>query len=416
MLFIYGALAIGGIETFFVRMAKERKKSGLVTTILLLTDRKSSNAELLEEMEKYANVYFYKDIFKVPFIFVKTMPLLAPIKKENLKKIFESIEQIHVSDGELALLGYRFTQTLDISIPITVGFYNPVKFLWGGDHVKYYEKINRKFVLEYLPKKALSLFSEGNLNLYNDVLGKDLKGANTFRLGVIDKNPIKLDCDEPLQKTLKICSVGRLVEYKTYNLYMIDIIHNLVNKGYDIEYHIYGEGGFKHNILQRIKEYGLETNIKLMGSLPYSSFNDVVANYDLFIGSGTAIIQASSLGVCSIVGIEQTAKPVTYGFFSEVFQYEYNILGLSLPTFDVEQIITNYISLNKKGRMTLKAEHANCIDLFTNENCSKLMNELNAIVMPCQAFEFNVFYYHFSKFVDVLHIKIWKKHPRNNRK
>ncbi|MBH0002708.1 glycosyltransferase [Pseudoalteromonas sp. SWYJZ12] len=416
MLFIYGALAIGGIETFFVRMAKERKKSGLVTTVLLLTDRKSSNTELLKEMEEYADVYFYKDIFKGPFFLVKSMPLLTSIKKEKLKKIFEKIDQIHVTDGELALLGYRFARILNISTPLTVGFYNPVKFLWGGDHVKYYEKINRKFVLEYLPKKSLSLFSEGNLDLYNKVLGIDLTGANTFRLGVIEPTPIKLNCDEPLQKTLKICSVGRLVEYKTYNIYMINVIHSLVNKGYDIEYHIYGEGDFKNKMLQKIKDLGLEKHIKLKGNLPYSLFNDVVANYDLFIGSGTAIIQASSLGVCSIVGIEKTANPVTYGFFSEVYQYEYNILGLNLPTFDVEQIIINFVTLNKKDIIALKAEHANCIHPFTNQNCSKLMDNLNIVTMPDENFSFSLLYYHITKFLDVLHIKIWKKHPRNNRK
>ena len=57
MLFIYRVLPIGGIETFFLRMAKERYKKGLATTILLLSDPHESNQALLMEMKKYSNVY-----------------------------------------------------------------------------------------------------------------------------------------------------------------------------------------------------------------------------------------------------------------------------------------------------------------------------------------------------------------------
>ena len=58
MLFIYGALPVGGIETFFVRMAKERFKKKLSTSILLLSKPEQSNNELLSEIKKYANVIF----------------------------------------------------------------------------------------------------------------------------------------------------------------------------------------------------------------------------------------------------------------------------------------------------------------------------------------------------------------------
>jgi len=56
MLFIYRVLPIGGIETFFVRMAKERARLGLTTSILLLSEPKDSNPELLAEMKKFYGV------------------------------------------------------------------------------------------------------------------------------------------------------------------------------------------------------------------------------------------------------------------------------------------------------------------------------------------------------------------------
>ncbi|MBZ2192814.1 hypothetical protein JFJ09_11355 [Pseudoalteromonas arctica] len=416
MLFIYGSLTIGGIETFFVRMAKQRKLDGLDTTVLLLSKPKESDDELLSEMKKYAEVYFYFDIFHWPQFLIKSMPLLAAVKKEKLNDIFKKVDQIHVSDGELALLGYRFINLLELAIPISVGFYNPVKFSWGGDRVKYYEKINREFVLNYLPKSLLALFSKNNLELYNSLKNVDITGANTFRLGVVDLKTAELENNDTNSSALKICSVGRLLEYKTYNFYMVDIIYNLINKGLDVEYHIYGEGDFKPKLLKKIKALGLDKNVKLMGDLPYSMFNTTVASYDLFIGSGTAIIQASSLGVCSIVGIEKVDKPITYGFFSEVYEYEYNILNLDLPTLGVEKLIIDFINSNSKDKLLLKKAHLNCIYPFTNENCAKLMNDLNTIRMPVKKFKYNSFFHQITKNIDTLYIKISKNHPRNSRK
>jgi hypothetical protein len=414
MLFIYGSLAIGGIETFFVRMAKERNKNNLKTNVLLLGSKENSDPELLSEMESYAKVYFSKDVFYGPYFLTRYMPLLAPIKVEKIKDIFTRVDQIHVSDGELALLGYRFTQLLNINTPISVGFYNPVKFLWGGFKVKYYERINRAFVLNYLPKPLLLLFSNGNLETYNKISNINLTGANTFRLGVVDRQDINVN--GKIGKKIKICSVGRLVEYKTYNIYMLDVINNLVNKGVDVEYHIYGDGDFKSDIFNKIKKLQLEDHIKIIENLPYSKFNEIVGKYDIFVGSGTAIIQASSLGVCSIVGIEQIDKPVTYGFFSDVHEYEYNIKGLGLPLFEVEKLISDYINSSENERANLKKSHFNSIDSFTNSNCANLMEYSKSVVMPPESFKYNTLCYHITRLFDKLHIKISKNHPRNHRK
>lgn len=58
MLFIYGALPVGGIETFFVRMAKERFSKGLFTAILLQSKPEESDPVLLAEMKKICGSLF----------------------------------------------------------------------------------------------------------------------------------------------------------------------------------------------------------------------------------------------------------------------------------------------------------------------------------------------------------------------
>lgn len=409
MLFIYGTLAMGGIETFFVRMAKERNKLGLTTSILLFSKPEDSDVILLNQMRIYAKVYFYDDLFISPKYLSKRLPLIAPIKRSALKVLLEGVEQVHVYHGIHALLGYRLTKALNINVPITVGFYHYLRYLWGGENVALHEKINRRFIFNYLPKPNLLLFSDGTRQLYEKHKNIDLLDASIFRLGVVDKKDVPIS--GIVRKPLRIVAIGRLVEFKTYNLYMLDVIKGLLDKGILVEFDIYGDGPLKQQIQQKIKAAGLEDKITLKGTLDYSKFDETVANYDLFIGSGTAIIQAAALGIVSIVGIENTLEPKTYGYFCHTYQHEYNLKGLDLPLISVEKLIVSFTALNEDERLKLRQLHLNCINTFTNEYCQKLMEKLRYIPMPLTTFRYNPWVYSFSRIFDTLSLKLNKNHP-----
>ena len=410
MLFIYGALPVGGIETFFMRMAKERHRLGLHTTILLLSLPHESNPELLNEMKKYANVLFPDDIFLNLGKFTRRLPLLVPVKKRALERILENVDQIHASDGMHALVGYRLSNMLNKNIIVTVGFYHYIKFLWGGDNVAWHEKVNRKFIFDFLPEKSLLFFSEGNRQLYIKHKRKKLTDANTFRLGVIDKKDIKVSGEVNLP--IKIVAIGRLVDFKTYNFYMIKVLKNLKTKGFNVQFDIYGDGPLKAQIADEINKAGLSESIHLKGTLDYLKFDETVSNYNLFIGSGTAIIQAAALGLPSIVGVENVIEAETYGYFSNVNQYEYNLKGLDLEMISVETIIEDYINMNTQQRKALISSHLECIDSFTNESCQKSMDELKYITMPAKKLKYNRWIYEFSRILDRVSMRFNKRHPK----
>jgi len=409
MLFIYGALPVGGIETFFMRMAKERHRLGLHTTILLLSLPHESNPELLNEMKKYANVLFPDDIFLNLGKFTRRLPLLVPVKKRALERILENVDQIHASDGMHALVGYRLSNMLNKNIIVTVGFYHYIKFLWGGDNVAWHEKVNRKFIFDFLPERSLLFFSEGNRQLYIKHKRKKLTDANTFRLGVIDKKDIKVSGEVNLP--IKIVAIGRLVDFKTYNFYMIKVLKNLKTKGFNVQFDIYGDGPLKAQIADEINKAGLSESIYLKGTLDYLKFDETVSNYNLFIGSGTAIIQAAALGLPSIVGVENVIEAETYGYFSDVNQYEYNLKGLDLEMISVETIIEDYINMNTQQRKALISSHLECIDSFTNESCQKSMDELKYITMPAKKLKYNRWIYEFSRILDRVSMRFNKRHP-----
>ena len=58
MLIIYGAFRLGGIETFFLRLAKERFSSNLVTKFLFLSVRSQSDEIYIKQLEQFASVIF----------------------------------------------------------------------------------------------------------------------------------------------------------------------------------------------------------------------------------------------------------------------------------------------------------------------------------------------------------------------
>jgi glycosyltransferase involved in cell wall biosynthesis len=413
MLFIYRVLPIGGIETFFLRMAKERHSLGKHTSILLLSKPEDSNQEILNEIGKYAQVLFPKDIFiNVPVLSIY-FPLLIPIKKLSIKKKLAEIDQVHVFDGMHALLGYRISSFLNKNLPITIGFYHYIRYLWGGNNVAFHEAKNREFIFKYLPKESLMLFNEGNRELYTKYKKMDFSNSNTFSMGVVDKKSIEVSGE--IKKPLRIVAVGRLVEFKTYNLYMIDVIKNLLEKGVEIQFDIYGDGPYKETIVDIIKGNGVSEYAHLKGSLDYLKFDKTVAEYDLFIGSGTAIIQAAALGLPCIVGVENFIKPKSYGYFCDVSHFQYNRKGLDLPLFSVEEMILDFLKMNESDRVHLKEKHLDCIDKFTNESCQNSMNELRHIKMPRDSFQYSKWLYIASYVVDMIHRKINKNHPRVNQ-
>lgn len=413
MLFIYGALPVGGIETFFVRMAKERFKKKLPTSILLLSKPEQSNDELLAEIKKYANVIFPQDIFHGPELLCRRLPLLLPLKRKKILEILKDVDQIHVFDGMHAILGYRLSQKLGKNLPITIGFYHYIKYLWGDSNVAWHEKLNREFIFNYLPEQSLLFFSEGSRDLYRKHKNKSFDNSKTFRLGVVDKK--NTDLSGTLKLPLKIVAVGRLVEFKTYNFFMVEVIGMLLKQGIDIQFDVYGDGPLKQDVQDKINQENLQDKISLKGTLDYSKFDETIKTYDLFIGSGTAIIQAAALSIPCIVGIENMVKPRTYGYFSDVHSLHYHRKGLDIPLFEVGKMITNYVYMTDNERLAIKQSHVDCIDAFTNESCQNSMDALKNIEMPACEFKFNRWVYELSRVADRINMKFNRRHPLRTR-
>lgn len=378
VLFIYRGLQVGGIETFYCRLAENYDRTRFNIRFLLLCERHECDGELLARLERSAKVEFYSEylVSSLQGIAKKLpVPLKILIKPscEALKELVSEVNLVHVTEGLGILLAQQIFKSSTKKVRVNLGFYHQKEFSWGkGGALPYFERINRT-ALGALSSKSLAFFNEGVALTVCEETGRDASETNVFPLGVdvVRKNN-KENFSEG--KHIKIVSIGRLTNFKTYNLWMIDVVAKLVSKGYEVTYDVFGRGDIEAEVTEKVR--ASDAPVFLKGTLKYSEFSRVVTEYDLFVGSGTAIIEASGLGVPAIVGIESIPEAKTYGYFSDIPGFTYNELGLNLPLLDVGNLIEDFASLSKEQKQFLGQRHVSKAELFSMEHCMSNFSHL----------------------------------------
>lgn len=371
MLFIYYAIQIGGIETFIIRIARQRFRLGLKTKILLLGTIVKSDKKLLAEIKNYAEVIFSHQLFEKFSFLCRRLMLIAPISFRNASNLLDGVSHIHVANGYSALFAHRLISLHGSGIKITFGFYHYLEFESYGCRLRYFESINRSFVLNYLPKESLFVFYNHTVEFIKNKYRVSLVESPLFPIGVVDQVQI---CKWliPRSKSIKICSVGRLVDYKPYNSSMIDVVEVLLNLGYSVSYDIYGDGPDRTRIQNLIDSKGLKQHIKIRGTLDYCDFQKTVSEYDVFVGCGTAVIEASSIGVPSILAIDTTNEPLTYGFFCDVSQIDMVAVqsgNYNAPKIRIDCLLIEFLKMPAHRQREIIRNHIECVSSYKMDVC-----------------------------------------------
>ena len=115
---------------------------------------------------------------------------------------------------------------------------------------------------------------------------------------------------------LRIVSVGRLVPFKGYNRAAPAIVRALRDEGVDATWDIWGDGQ-DHDLIRTTSDaVGVSEYVRLRGPLEYASLQSELCRYDVFVGMGTAILEAAQIRMPSICAIEGTIED-GYGFLHE---------------------------------------------------------------------------------------------------
>jgi len=112
-------------------------------------------------------------------------------------------------------------------------------------------------------------------------------------------NPIK-QCYTKTKKTVKIISVGRLVEKKGLDD-AINGIYLLHQKMANIHYTIIGEGQLHDYLNTKIQKYKLTNIITLLGALPSSQTLKIMADADILLAPSKTASDGNSEGIPNVV-------------------------------------------------------------------------------------------------------------------
>ena len=328
MLIIANTLEFNGGTTFVLRFCRESFKKGRRLGVLVLMD--NPERRLLQEIEQYADVYFLSSYVDTQFRGLSKGPLIGfmPFNSSALSDVFQRHgDAVHVMGVFGLLFLSRLVREFNREIKTSVGIYHQNEFMFSG--VNHYFAKEAQRIFSSLGQQGVVFFNELNASSYSRFFGVDYSRSALVPIGI--ELP-SLDRDSLGSKnSRRIVSIGNLLDFKSYNWHIINCMPELLSIDPRFRYEIYGEGPYEQNLRELAEERGVSEAVEFKGRIPYSEFSAVMEGAFLFVGSGTAIIEAAALGIPALIGIESTKQPITYGFLCDVEGLSYNELDQSKP-------------------------------------------------------------------------------------
>ena len=328
---VYGSLRTGGIETLIVRMAKYLTKNGYGVIVCC------GEGGMASSLPSNAHVLTYKG----------TNDLRLKLRMNNASALHDLTDVIIVSFDPISA-----ARALWVELACSAG--QKVSHLSGVFHPRAYfmtgERKDRIF-LNHLVARAV-----GYSHMF--FMNEECRVANAKRWNVdLSDSPIAalpIDAAERIWAAkrgseMRIVSVGRLVDFKAYNLGAPGIVKSLRKRGVQLSWDIYGSGSLQPDIQTEIEKCGVGDVVCLRGELPYSDFQARVSAYDIFVGIGTAALEAAMVGVPTICATD-SHREHSYGFIYELPFGNLGELQSSPPTVEIQDLIAEFACATESDR------------------------------------------------------------------
>ena len=173
---------------------------------------------------------------------------------------------------------------------------------------------------------------------------------------------------------LRIVSVGGW-SIQDLHLSAAEIVRQCGDAGLPVRWDIYGTGPLADAMRDSIDRHKVGQAVALKGTLPYSSFPHTVADYDLFIGMGTAALEAAMLGVPTIVATESEPRR-TYGFIHELPFGNVGERQAIPPGHDLGDLVQLYAASSEQQRADLGRRGRDAVLGYTSSQCVEALDDL----------------------------------------
>jgi len=337
LIFLANVLVMNGGSTFLIRTCREFKRQGIPTAVLLL--RRQVDAGLLADLEQFSTV-IYLDNYLIDraFIFRSHLGVFGPVSWERIQERLRPFGNLVHAMGVFGLVfGYRLCGQYR-EFNLTAGVYHQNEFLFRKS--RFYFSNNSAKLFRELPIENVVFFNEISRNNYSEYFSNNYSASPTLPIGI----DLPISCEGAYSSdACRIVSVGNLVEFKTYNEHIIRALPALRDVAPRVRYDIYGTGSEEKFLRKLAREVRVEDIVSFNGEILYSELNDTLANSTLFVGSGTALLEAGARGIPAMIGIESIRTPDTYGFLSNVDGFSYNENVPYIEKYSIEKLLDNFL-------------------------------------------------------------------------
>ena len=303
ILFIYTSLDVGGVETTIVTFSNWLASQGHDVTLALCEG--GDLAPLLPARVRLAWLPRGAGPFRPGALCGSGSPLRG-----------RQFDVVCSFDPQSMWLAALFHRQSGGQARFRTGVYHPrIYFFSPGFSLR--EALFRVVYDRYVPDRSKFFMNEQCRKWHEVRFGRTFEGSTILPV------PIEREAFRPTHrrpKRYRIVSIGRLDAFKTYNVYMLDVLEELLAEGYDVVWDVYGDGGLRAEMLRRIEARGLAGRVSLKGTVPLADIPAVLETAYAFVGMGISMIRAGAQGVPCIPAIGDRG-PLSYGYLYDLPHY-----------------------------------------------------------------------------------------------
>ncbi|MDR3501937.1 MAG: glycosyltransferase family 4 protein [Legionella sp.] len=317
ILLISTRMGTAGVETLILRMAKFLKENNYKVDVLLMRE---SDRGVADKLRQYAEVY-------IGWQFFKTNKILKNLGKDYYDciytySLFPLIYTMHIKQAYFP------------NAKICFGVYHPLEYCWKHKSNNLLARLAARFMKKF-PQENIFFMNEGMKERHSEKLKQNFAQAPIIPIPVDLQQFDNAERIFSVDKPYKIVSIGRIIAFKTYNFTVLDTLSELIQRGCEVEYHVYGDGDQFEKLKELVFEKQLQNVVYLHGPIPYEDFAKVLKDAFLFIGVGTALVEAAACRVPCLQGIEMEPQANSYGFFHELTGYNLGEKSLTQPRYNM---------------------------------------------------------------------------------
>lgn len=154
----------------------------------------------------------------------------------------------------------------------------------------------------------------------------------------------------------KITTIGRFVEFKKYLFLLPEIAAELAGNGVFVEIDIHGYGPEEGRLRTLIEHHEVADRVRILGKLDPRLIDQTLDLTDIFIGSGSVLLEAASRGVPSLVCIDSNGEATSPGFIHDLPLFYTSEEREGARMHSITQLIVEFARLSQSQQNTIRRQ------------------------------------------------------------